>query len=122
MPEPAPGHVSDVEQAVHAIEVDERAEVGQIFHRALHLVPYVHPIEEFLPFLAALLLDQLTPAEHNIAAVIVDLDDFEIVSVADELLQIFRRGDVDLRRREKNFENHGYPQPPLFDRPSPSFV
>src|SRR6266446_2450303 len=101
MSEPAPGHVSDVEQAVHTVEVDERAEVGQIFDGPLHLVADVYSIQEFLPFLAALLLDQFTPAEHNIAAVIVDLDDFEIVSVADELLQIFRRDDVDLRRGQK---------------------
>ncbi len=36
--------------------------------------------------------------------VVVDLDDLEIVGVADELLQILRRDDVDLRRRQKRFD------------------
>ena len=31
--EAAPGHVGDVEQAVHAVEVDERAEIGEVLDR-----------------------------------------------------------------------------------------
>ena len=34
MTEAAPGHVGDVEQAIHAIEIDERAEIGQVLDRA----------------------------------------------------------------------------------------
>ena len=33
--EAAPGHVGDVEQAVHAVEVDERTEIGEVLDRAL---------------------------------------------------------------------------------------
>ena len=36
MAEAAPGHVGDVEQAIHAIEIDERAEVGEVLDRAVH--------------------------------------------------------------------------------------
>ncbi len=96
MPEPAPGHVGDMEQAIHSVEIDERAEVGEIFHRPLHLVADVHAFEEFLPFFAAFLLDQFAPAQDHVAPVVIDLDDFEIVGVADELLQILRGHDVDL--------------------------
>src|ERR1700737_3153703 len=103
MSEPAPGHVSDVEQAIHAIEIDEGAEVSEILDRALHLVADLHALHEFLPLLASLLLDQFAPAQHNVAAVVIDLDDLEIVSVADELLQIFRRNDVDLRSGQERF-------------------
>ena len=60
--------------------------------------------EEFLALLASLLLDQFAPAQHDVLPVVVDLDDLEIVGVADELLQIFRRNDVDLRRRQKCFD------------------
>ena len=35
MAEAAPAHVGDVQQAVHAVEVDERAEVGDVLDRAL---------------------------------------------------------------------------------------
>ncbi len=104
MSEAAPGHVGDVEQAVHAIEIDERAEVGEILHRALDTVADLHAVHELLTFLAAFLLDQFAAAEHDVLPVVVDLDDLEIVSVADELLQILRRDDVNLRRRQKRFD------------------
>ena len=53
----------------------------------LHAVADVDAFEEFLAFFAALLLDQFAPAENDVLAVVVDLDDFKIVGVADELLQ-----------------------------------
>jgi hypothetical protein len=37
--DPAPGHVGDVQQAVDAAEVDERAEVGDVLDRALTMSP-----------------------------------------------------------------------------------
>ena len=54
-----------------------------------------------MPFFAALLLDHLASAEHHIFAIVIDLDDFEVVGVANELLQIFWRNDVNLRRGQK---------------------
>ena len=110
MSEPAPGHVGDVKQPVHAIEIDKRPEVGEIFDRALHLVADFHAFHEFLSLFAPLLLDQFAPAEHDVFAVVIDLDDFEIVSVADKLLQIFRRNDVDLRCGQKCFDTDVYHQ------------
>src|SRR5437867_2793449 len=101
MTKPAPGHIGDVKQAIHPIEIDERAEVSQIFYRADNAVADLHAVQKLLPFLAALLFDDLAPAEHDVAAIIVDFDDLEIVSVADELLQIFWRDNVDLRRRQE---------------------
>ena len=101
MPEPAPGHIGDVKQTIHAIEIDKRAEVRKIFDGANHPVADVHAIHEFLPLFAALLLDHLAPAKHDVFAVVVKLDDFKIVRVANELLQIFWRDDIDLRCRQK---------------------
>ena len=92
-----------MKQTVHAIEIDERAEIGQVFDRAIDPVADFHTVHELLALFASLLLDQLTPAEHDVASVVVDLDDLEIVSIPDELLEIFWRNDVDLRRRQKRF-------------------
>ena len=104
MPEAAPGHIGDVKQAIHAIEIDERAEIGEVLDRAVDPVADLHAFEEFLALLAALLLDQFAAAEDDVLSVVVDLDDLEIVGVADELLQILRRNDVDLRGRQKCFD------------------
>ena len=64
----------------------------------------VDAFEEFLSLLAALLLDQFAPAEHDVFAVVVNLNDLKIVGVTNKLLQIFRRNDVDLGCRQKRFD------------------
>src|SRR4029077_8779990 len=101
MPQPSPGHVGDVQQAVHSIEIDECAEVSDVFHRAGYAVTHIHAFHEFQTFFASLLLDYLPPAEHDIFAIVIELNDFEIVSVANKLLQILRWDDIDLRCRQK---------------------
>src|SRR5213083_1217224 len=103
MTQTAPGHVRDVEQAVHAIEVDEGAEIGQVLDAALDDVAYLYAFEEFLALLAPFLFDQLTPAQDHVLPVVVDLDDFEVVGVADKLLQILWGDDIDLGSRQECF-------------------
>src|SRR6266567_282588 len=101
MPEPAPGHIGHVQQTIHAVEIDECAEVSDVFHGAGDAVAHVYAFHEFLAFFAALLLDHLAPAEYDVLAVVIELNDLEVVGVANELLQIFWRNDVDLRRGQK---------------------
>jgi len=91
-----------VQQTVHAIQIDECTEVGDVFHSASDAVAHVHAFHEFLSFFAAFLLDHLPPAEHDVFPVIIELNNFEIVTVTNELLQIFRRNDVDLGRWQKS--------------------
>ncbi len=47
--------------------------------------------------LGAFLLDEFAAAQDDVLAVVVDLDDLEVVGVADELLEILRGNDIDLR-------------------------
>ena len=104
MADAAPGHVGDVEQAVHAVEVDERAEVGDVLDRALAVSPILTVLEELLALLGAFLLDEFAAGEDDVLAVLVDLDDLEIVGVADESLKILRRDDVDLRAGQEGLD------------------
>ena len=62
MTEPAPRHVGDVEQPIHAIEIDEGTEIGQVLHCADHAIADVHAFEELLPLLAPFLLNDFAPA------------------------------------------------------------
>ena len=75
-----------MQQAIHAIEIDKCAEVGEVFHGTGDAVAHVHALHEFLPLLAAFLLDHFTPAENDVFAVVIELNNFEIVRVANELL------------------------------------
>ena len=86
MPQPTPGHVGDVQQPIHPIEIDECAEVSDVFHSASYAVAHVNAFHEFLALFTSLLLDYFAPAQHNVFAIVIELNDFEIVRVADELL------------------------------------
>jgi hypothetical protein len=102
VPDAAPTHIGDVEQAVNAIEVNERAEVGDILDGALADVARGHFRQELAPLVVALLLDQFAAGENNVLALLVDLDDFKFVGVADELGQVLGRNHVDLRGGQKS--------------------
>ncbi len=60
--------------------------------------------EERLALFAALLLDELAAGKDDVFAVVVDLDDLEIVDVADELVEILGRGDVDLAAGQERLD------------------
>ena len=113
--EPAPGHVRDVQQTVDAGQVDERAEIGQVLDQAGDDVAHLDRLEEALALLVALLLDQLAAAQDDVFAVVVDLDDLEIVGVADELVQILGRRDIDLRTRQERLHADVHHQPAFDD-------
>jgi hypothetical protein len=46
--------------------------------------------------LVALLLEQHAPAEHDVAALLVELDDLELEGLADELVEVADRAQIDL--------------------------
>src|SRR5215831_7080364 len=104
MPEAAPSHICDVEQTIHSIEVNECAEIGQILNVTLNNIADLHAFEELLTFLAALLFDQFAPAQHDVLSVVINFDDFEVVSVADKLLQILGWNYIDLRGGQKSLD------------------
>ncbi len=95
----APGHVGDVEQAVDAAEVDEGAVVGEVLHHALEDRALLQVLEGLLLQLLALLLEQHAAREDDVAALLVELDDLELEALADELVEVAHRADVDLRAR-----------------------
>ena len=104
MADAAPAHVGDMEQAVDAVEVDERAEVGDVLDGALADVARGHLREELLAPLHAFLFDEFAAREDDVLAFLVDLDDLELVGVADVLLEVLRRGDVDLGGGQEGFD------------------
>ena len=100
----APAHVGDVQQAVDAVEVDEGAEVGDVLDRALADVARGHLGEELLAALGAFLLDQFAAGQDDVLPLLVDLDDLEIVGVADVLGEVLRGEDVDLRGGQEGLD------------------
>ena len=98
---PSPGHVGDVQKTIHPVQIDEGAEIGEILYCALHRVADLHRFQEPASFLRSFLLDDFPAAKHHVLPLVVNLNDLEIVSVADELLKITGRNNIDLRTGEE---------------------
>ena len=103
MVDAAPRHVCNVQQAVHSLEIDECTKIGDILDRTGDLVPNFDGLEEALAKLRAFGLDDLAAGQHDVFALVVDLDDFEFVNVADVFVEILGRNDVHLRTGQEGF-------------------
>jgi hypothetical protein len=95
--DPAPRHVGDVQQAVEATEVDERAEVGDVLDHALAHLLFLDLGEEGALELLALLFDEAATRDDDVHAVFVDLDDAGFDLLALPLTDVLGATNVDLR-------------------------
>ena len=93
----APGELGDVDQAVDAVEVDERAEVDDVRDLAVHDQADVERVEDALAHLAPLLLEHRAARQHDVVARAVELDHAAAQRLAEELVQILHAADVDER-------------------------
>src|SRR5512138_42131 len=100
----APGHVGDVQEAVDAAEVDEGAVVGEVLDHALEDRPLLEVLEGLLLELLALLLEEDPAGEDDVAPLLVELDDLELELLADQLVEVPDRADVDLRAGEERLD------------------
>jgi hypothetical protein len=97
----APAHVRDVEQAVDAAEVHERTVLGDVLDGALDDHALLEVLEGLGLQLVALLLEEDAAREHDVAALLVELDDLEVEGLADQLVEVADGAEVDLRAREE---------------------
>ena len=70
----------------------------------LRMSPGVISVSSFWRVFVAFLLDQFAAGEDDVLALLVDLDDLEIVGVADELGEVLGRDDVDLRGGQERLD------------------
>ena len=92
----APTHVGDVEQAVNAVQFNERSKVGDVLDDAVADLASLHVDEDVLAAIVAFLFDKFAAGENDVFAVLVDFDNLELVSLADKLVEVARWDDVNL--------------------------
>ena len=96
-----PRQLGDVDQAVDAVEVDERAEVDDVRDLALDDEAGLQAVEDLLALLLALLLEHRAAREDDVVARAVELDDLALDRRAHELVEVRHAADVDQRRGQE---------------------
>ena len=90
-----------MDEAVHAVEVDEGAEVDDVRDLALDDVARAQAVEDRLAHLLALVLEDGATGEHDVVARAVELDDLAAQLLAEELVEVLDAPDVDERRGQE---------------------
>ena len=101
MRDAAPRHVRDVEQAVNAAEIDERAEVRDVLHDALTDLILLQVLHQLLALAGALVLEDHAARDDDVAAALVQLDDLELELLAEQLVDVGDAAKRDLRSGRK---------------------
>src|SRR5690606_30050590 len=97
----APGHVRDVQETIDTAEVDERAVLGEVLDGALEDLTLLEVLESRGLEAVALLLEQHATGEHDVTALLVELDDLELARGPDQLVEVTDRTQIHLASRQK---------------------
>ncbi len=100
----SPRHIGDVQEAVDAAEVDERAEVGDVLDGAGANLPRFDFGEKRLLLLFAGDFDELAARDDNVPPRLVDLEDHAIDLLIDVVGDIAGAADVDLAGGEEDVD------------------
>ena len=101
MADTAPGHVGDVEQAVDAAEVDERAVLGDVLDHAVDDRAFAQRLHQLGALFAHRRFDDGTARQHDVVALAVELDDLELHRLALERAHVLDRTRVEERARQE---------------------
>ena len=96
-----PRHVGDVEQAVDAAQIDERAVVCDVLDGALQHLAFGERVQRVLLLFRVLFFEEDLAGEHDVAALLVDLDDPHAQLLAAQRVEVADRTHVDLRAGEE---------------------
>ena len=113
MVDASPAHVGDVQQAVDAAEVDERAELGDVLDDALAALADFQLGQQLGLLLGPLGLDQRAAADDDVAPGLVDLQHEALDRPADVVADVGRAADVHLAGRQEDVHADVDQQPAL---------
>ena len=96
-----PGDVGDMQQAVDAAEVDERAVVGDVLDRALDDLAFGEVGDDLMALLGAALFEHGAARDDDVAAPAIHLEDLERLRDVHQRGDVANRADVHLAARQE---------------------
>ncbi len=91
-----PAHIGDVQQTIDTAQVDERTEVGDVLDDTFAELANFQFRQQMFAIFFALLFDQRTTADDDIATGFVDLEHFALNDAADKVGDVVRPADIHL--------------------------
>src|SRR5699024_7896089 len=110
-----PGELRDALPIFDTAEVDERAEVDDRGHNALADLTLAECVEEFAAHLGLGLLEVGAAGQHDVVAVLVQLDDLGLEFPADIRLQVTHSAHLDQRGGQEATQPDVQDEPTLDD-------
>src|SRR2546430_14620966 len=93
-----PRELGNVDQTVHPVEVDERAEVDDVRDLPFDDIARMEQVEDRLAHLLALVLEDGASRQDDVVARAVELDHLAAQLLTEELVEVLDAADVDERR------------------------
>jgi hypothetical protein len=99
--EPAPGHVSHMQQTIDPAEIDERAVVREVLDLTFNDDVFFDLLESLVFAAGVLLFNYGLARQDDVRTFAIELDDFCFDYLVTEAVEIPHRPHVDLRTRQK---------------------
>jgi len=100
----APAEVGDVDEAIHAAEVDEDTVAGDVLHHAFEDLTLLEVADDLGLLSLDLVLDEGFVANDDVLVFVVDFDYFELHLLADVDVVVADGFDIDLATGEEGFD------------------
>src|SRR3954470_3073787 len=101
MGEASPGHVGDVQQTIEASEIDKSAILGEILDHSGEHRTFVEMLKGLGALLGLLAFQQFFARNHDVAALLVQLDNGDFDGLALHAVEIADRAQIHLRSGKK---------------------
>ena len=85
MAETSPGHVCNVQKTINPVQIKKRTKISDILNSTLYLVAGTDITKKLLATLTPLGFYEFTAAYDYVLAIFIDLNNLEVIRVADEL-------------------------------------
>src|SRR5579863_576662 len=97
----SPGHVSNVKQAIEAAQIDESAVFGEVLDHSGQDGAFFQMLQGLRALFVLLAFEQVLARDHDVATLLVELDNGNFNRLAFHAVQITDGAQIDLRARQE---------------------
>ncbi len=102
----SPAHIGEVQKAVDAAQVDERAILSYIFNLSIQLIAHFNAFEQFLALDGCFFFLHHFAGEDDVSFALVQAHHFELQFFTDELVEVWDGFDGHVRSGQESFHTH----------------